>query len=170
MVFYFLKWYLLITIFYYIRKPNKQDIQDMKKIIILLSGLTLTFGEAVAQNATGVTVSSEEVHNHEHSKHHVHRANHRADHLTKQLGLTPDQRQKVHALCVEEAAKVDAFKKTHAADPKAMNKEIKLVGVDFKKNMKSILNAKQYAKWEKLKKAEKKKVDNQSPDSDNLND
>ncbi|MEY3416343.1 MAG: hypothetical protein RL060_454 [Bacteroidota bacterium] len=142
----------------------------MKKIIILLSSIALTFGVVNAQNADGVGASGHETHNHEHSKHHIHRANHRAEHLTKQLGLTPEQKQKIHTLCIEEAAKVDAFKKTHAADLKAMNKEIKLVGVDFKKHMKSILTAEQYAKWEKLKKAEKKKVDNQSPDSDNLDD
>jgi Spy/CpxP family protein refolding chaperone len=140
----------------------------MKKLILLLSTITLSFGLSIAQNSEDHSTHDHASNAKVNNKHHIHRANHRADHLTKQLGLSAEQRQKIHALSVEEAAKVDAFKKTHAEDPSALHKELKTVRTEFKKQMKIILTADQFSKWEKLKKEEKKKVDNTSPDTDEL--
>ena len=140
----------------------------MKKLLLLLSTITLSFCLSVAQSTEDHSTHDHAVNSKGGNKHHIHRANHRADHLTKQLGLSAEQRQKVHSLSVEEAAKVDAFKKTHAQDPTALHKELKIVRADFKKQMKTILTADQFSKWGKLKKEERKKVDNTSPDTDEL--
>ena len=135
----------------------------MKKIILLLTSIVLSFTAAFAQE---VAKDGE----HKHSKHHVHRANHRAEHLTKKLGLTEEQKTKIHTISLEGATKVAEAKKQYANDPKALSKVVKTVRADFRKQMKTILTPEQFAKWEKLKKEGKKKVDNESPDTDELDD
>lgn len=140
----------------------------MKKIILLLTGLTLSTGIAFSQ-----TTEDHSTHEHakaEHAKHHVHKADHRAEHLTKKLGLTSEQKAKVHALSLSEGIKVADFKKQHANDPAAMHREVKAVRENFKQQMKTILTPEQYKKWGKLKKAGKKQIENESPDTDDLDD
>lgn len=139
-------------ILYYIRKNNHSHI--MKKIVLLLFAVALNVN-VFAQN--------------DNSKHHVHRANHRAEHLAKKLNLSSEQRQKVHTLSVNCASKVEATKKKNISDSEK-NKEIKLIRTDFKAQMKTILTAEQWNKWGQLKKDAKKKLDNESPDTDELDD
>lgn len=127
----------------------------MKKILILIVAVIASLTVATAQTAS--------------NKHHVHRANHRAGHLTEKLGLTAEQKQKVHALSVDFASKVEAAKSKNA-EPAKLKKEIKAIRKDFKSQMKTILTVEQYTKWEKLKKESKKKLDNESPDTDELDD
>jgi hypothetical protein len=94
--------------------------------------------------------------------------------LTLQLDLTDNQQQKVYRLILKQAEKNKSSRKTHKADngekKERLSKEerIKMQNhkldqmIAIKREMKTILTAEQYAKFEKLKTKKPKRKEKRS--------
>ncbi len=82
----------------------------------------------------------------------------RSEKLKTELGLSDDQKTKVHTAIVETVTKVREIKAKYPNDKKAAAKEIKVVRENYKTTMKGILTADQFTKWETSVKNKKDKV------------
>ncbi|MBU2929247.1 Spy/CpxP family protein refolding chaperone [Winogradskyella psychrotolerans] len=101
--------------------------------------------------------------------------------LTLKLDLTDAQQKKVHALILNEAKARQELRKNRDADGEKKEKPsqeefIKMQNarldhqIEMKREMKSILNAEQYAKFEKMKPRENEKRGKRSRDEDKKRD
>jgi hypothetical protein len=75
--------------------------------------------------------------------------------MSKRLGLSADQKAKVHTLNLEKARKMSAFKEKRATDRKKAVEEAKAYRQNWDQELKAILTTDQYAQLRK-EKAEKK--------------
>jgi protein CpxP len=118
-----------------------QNKSIMKKIILSLVAIVFAVG-AFAQKGPKSEKTAEEM------------ANKRADKLKTELSLSDEQRAKVYQAHLDKMTKMKAIKDKNLEDKKAAAKEMKPVRDSFQANMKSILTADQYNKWEAAKKNE----------------
>jgi hypothetical protein len=76
-----------------------------------------------------------------------------SSHLEKDLGLTPDQKTKVHDLILKREQSIDQLRdKYKGQDPCSWSDERKTVYASFDTGMKATLTPEQYQKWTDLKK------------------
>jgi len=90
------------------------------------------------------------------------RATAHTNHLEKRLGLSAEQKTQVYAINLDAAQKHDAIKekkKTAGADKKALSAERKAVDKDRAAKLEALLTAPQKVKWEAVKLAQKKRVE-----------
>lgn len=114
-----------------------------KSILIIATAMFALVG--FAQTSTKTTKTPEEI------------ATKRSEKLKTDLGLSDDQKTKVHTAIVETVTKVREIKAKYPNDKKAAAKEIKVVRENYKTTMKGILTAEQFTKWEASKKDKKDK-------------
>lgn len=79
----------------------------------------------------------------------------RAEHLKAELNLTDDQYTKVYDLNMKVAEKIEAIKKDDTMDEEKKKKFIQGNMKDFRNEMKQILTAEQFEKFEAMKKDHK---------------
>lgn len=117
-------------------------------ITLLLVGFTAT---AIAQTATSKG-------NGQNKKTPEERATNYANKLEKELGLSGEQKTKVHDLALARANKMKELRdKYKDQDKKVWKEERKKVRDEFHNGMKSTLSPEQYAKWIEM---QKKKAEN----------
>ena len=76
-----------------------------------------------------------------------------AGHLEKELGLSADQKTKVHDLALSKEQSMDKLRESHQGqDPCSWKDERKKVQETFESGMKTTLTPDQFQKWETLKK------------------
>ncbi|HEU4717271.1 MAG TPA: hypothetical protein VFU15_05545 [Bacteroidia bacterium] len=128
----------------------------MKKLIVtflLLASASFAFAQDTAKKEKPAPQKSPED-----------RAAHFANHLQKDLGLTDDQKTKVHDLALAKEQKMDALRQQHQGDdPKSWSADRKKVHDDFITGMKGVLTPDQYNKWEAEKKQHQQQHQQQRP-------
>ena len=126
----------------------------MKKMIVLLvaAALTVTTGfaqgkEKPKENGKPKTEKA--------PKTPEQRANDCADRMAKDLGLSADQKMKIHDLALTRAKKMDELREKYKGkegDKQVWRDERKKARDEFHAGVKAILSPEQYAKWEEQKK------------------
>lgn len=92
------------------------------------------------------------------------RATDLSNRLEKDLGLSADQKQKVHDLALTKEQKMDALEEKYKGqDRQVWAADRKQVHVDFREGMKKVLTADQFTKWEAMKKDRKPGDDGPPP-------
>lgn len=131
----------------------------MKKSILIIATVLFTF-VGFAQSTTQTQKTPEEI------------ATKRSEKLKTELGLSDDQKTKVHTAIVETVTKVREIKAKYPNDKKSAAKELKVVRENYKTTMKGILTAEQFTKWEASKKTkkDKKKAKKAAEESDDDED
>jgi hypothetical protein len=86
------------------------------------------------------------------------RANGMSDHLEKELGLSADQKTKVHDLVLTKEQTIDKLRESHKGqDPCSWSDERKKAQNSFESGMKTTLTPDQFQEWETLKKQQMEK-------------
>ena len=118
----------------------------MKKFILSLAAILICAG-AYAKDTAKVRKSPEEI------------AAKRSAQLKEKLELTDDQKTKVYASMLDKINRKQAIKEKYkgGTDKKSMRMEMKAVEDGFDADMKSILTAEQYTKWQGIKTKQKEK-------------
>lgn len=83
------------------------------------------------------------------------RAKKKTDHLKAELNLTEDQYSKVFNLTLKVSEKIEAIKKDDTMDEEKKKKFVQGNKKDFNKEMKQILTAEQFEKFQSMKKESK---------------
>ncbi|ALD21412.1 hypothetical protein [Hymenobacter sp. DG25A] len=81
------------------------------------------------------------------------RAEKMSQHLTQQLSLSADQTSKVQAILLAQGQEIDAIHTKYAAstDRKAAMPEMKATREKYEAQLKGVLTAEQYAKYDKMR-------------------
>lgn len=87
----------------------------------------------------------------------------KTDHLKEELALTDDQYNKVYELSLKVSEKIEAIKKDDTMDQERKKKFIHGNMKDFHNEMKSILTAEQFEKFEALKDKHKEDMPHKGP-------
>ena len=122
----------------------------MKKTLFLLAALALTtVGISFAQT-TPVTTSMVKARK-QAPKSPAQKADHKAGKMAKELGLTADQEAKVEQLLLTRQQENAALKTKYGTDKKAGRPDLKAVHDRYEAQLKSILTAEQFARFDKMK-------------------
>ena len=120
----------------------------MKKTLILLAALVLTAaGSSFAQTTTPAAT----IHQGKGHATPAQKADRQAGKLAKALGLTADQEARVEQLMLARQQETTALKAKYGADKKAGRPEMKAAYERYTAQLKSILTAEQYAKFDQMK-------------------
>ncbi|ALW86528.1 hypothetical protein AUC43_16420 [Hymenobacter sedentarius] len=123
----------------------------MKKNLILLAALALTTAGTSFAQTTAPAATTLKAHKGKGHATPAQKADHRAAKLAKELGLTADQEAKVEQLMLARQQETAALKTKYGADKKAGRAEMKAAHERYQAQLKAILTADQYAKFDKLK-------------------
>ncbi len=85
------------------------------------------------------------------------RANFVSERMVKKLGITPEQKTKVHDLVLKKATSVKAITTENQADKAQMQAKLKTVNNEFEAELKTILTPEQLTQWTTMKKEWKNK-------------
>lgn len=134
----------------------------MKKSLVLVAALALaTAGTTFAQTATPAAPMAA----HKGKGHHgdkktpAEKADHRAAKLAKELGLAPDQENRVEQILLAEQTEMKALHdKAKAEAHKGMSPEKQAVRAKYDAQLKAAMTAEQYAKFEATRKEHHEKM------------
>lgn len=116
----------------------------MKKMLILLAAFTLTAGAASAQTQAAKPAPGRAQRGQMANKTPEQRADARTQQLTKSLGLSADQTEKVRQLNLAQAKEMQTLRAKSAAN----RQEAKATRDRHEAQLKAILTTEQYAKYE----------------------
>jgi Spy/CpxP family protein refolding chaperone len=116
----------------------------MKKMLILFAAFTLTVGAASAQTQASKPAQARIDRNQKDNRTPEQRAEARAQQLSKSLGLNADQTEKVRQINLAQAKEMQAVRTKSAAN----REEAKAARDRYEAQLKAILTADQYAKYD----------------------
>jgi Spy/CpxP family protein refolding chaperone len=132
----------------------------MKKTLILLAALAFTsagtsFAQTAAPAATQATKMKAKQNKPKKSP--QQKADHGAAKMAKELGLNADQEARIEKILLARQQELKPLKEKYGQDRKAGQSEMKAVKDRYKAQIKEVLTAEQYAKYEQLKDDQKGK-------------
>ena len=86
------------------------------------------------------------------------RAEKQTQHMTKNLGLTPDQATRIKELNLHRAQQMQAIKAKYAEQKKGRGTEMKDIMTNWESQLKSVLSAEQYTKFQAMQEERKAKM------------